>query len=124
MAGFDDLIAEALPYLDTETIEGTAGTTWLWDYALLDSTLSLVNISAGFTLSATIRDQNGVELVAPVVTSPSTGVLRCFVSPANSAIAAGQHRHEVTIVRNSDSAKIIAVGAGDSVFIVKAMVDV
>lgn len=124
MAGFDDLIAEALPYLDVETIEGTAGTTWLWDYALLDSTLSLVNISVGYTLSATIRDQAGVELVAPVVTSPSLGVLRCFVSPVNSAIAAGLHLHEVTIVRNSDSAKIIAVGAGDSVFIVKAMVDV
>lgn len=130
MSGFDDLIAAGLPYLATEHIKATANSTWQWDYLLTDDADALVDISTGFTLSATIATRSGTadaytytSLYAPTCSTPSTGKLRCVVTPAtNTADPGGTYYHAVKVVRNSDSAAVIVVGGGDSKFSVKKKV--
>lgn len=123
MAGFDDCIQGALPYLAIETIEATNGTDWWWGYVLLDDSLNEVDITTGFTASATIRDADGVEAVAPTVTRPSGGQVMCKVANADSAgVGKDTYYHEVTVTRTADDATVILVGAGDSKFIVKQKV--
>jgi hypothetical protein len=124
VAGFDDVIQSALPYLASETISATAGTSWWWGYLITDDAGTLVDLSSGFTFDASIRTQAGTEVAVPTVTTPTTGAVQCKVTPAvSAAITAGAYYHEVTIARTSDAAKIIIVGAGDARLIVKAKVD-
>lgn len=121
MAGFDDLIPEAMPYLATEERAATAGTAWRWEYELRDSVGTLIDLSTGYTATAGICLENSTTSVVTIaVTFPSTGVVRCSVTAANSAVVTpGIYYSEVTVTRTSDSAKVILVGAGDAKFIVK-----
>lgn len=124
MAGFDDLIADALPYLAREEITATQGTTWEWSYSVTDHDDAAVNMTTGFTGSCSIREVGGtVDLVTVTVTFPVSGQIKCKALPTSTDdIAPGNYFHELTIVRTSDSAKIIAVGGGDSQFSVKRKV--
>ena len=127
MAGFDDLIPAAMPYLATEKITAVAGTSWQWDYDLLDDAGNPVDISTGYTSAAVIRSRNAdgtyTTVYTPTCTTPSTGVLRCTVSPATTSSDTGKtYYHEVTVTRTSDSAKVCVVGGGDATFVVKRKV--
>ncbi|MGZ4518935.1 MAG: hypothetical protein ACXVXW_00765 [Mycobacteriaceae bacterium] len=123
MAGFDDLIPAAMPYLATEHIPATAGASWQWDYELLDDADTPIDISSGFTFSVAITTKSGATVCTPTTSTPSTGVLRCAVTPVVSAtVPEDVYYHEVKITRTSDGAKVIAVGAGDAKFIVKKAV--
>lgn len=118
MSGFDDLIPEAMPYMGTEEILATCGTSWLWEYELSDNTGALVNLTTGYTATAKICPPDSTTSVVSVtVTFPTSGVVRCSVTAANSAsVDPGVYYHEVTVTRTSDSSKIILVGAGDATF--------
>lgn len=120
MAGFDDLIPAAMPYMATETLTATAGTDWQWDYQFLDDAKDPVDLGTGFTRTMKLVDANGTPVYTPTVTQVSTGLLRCTHAASASASDQGTtYFHELTIVRTSDSKKLIVVGAGDSTFIVK-----
>lgn len=124
MAGFDDLIPNAMPYLATEELVGTAGTSWQWDYPLVDNLGNPVDLTTGFAGTAVICAAGSTTSVVTVsLTFATGGVVRCTVTPsASAAVPPGAYFHEVTITRTSDSRKIIVVGAGDSKFIVKRKV--
>jgi len=123
MSGFDDLIPAAMPFLASEVIEATNGTSWEVEYLVFDDDDALVNMTVGFTGSASIRSTGGGEVLAPTLTFPSAGVVRFAATPAQSAaVAEGSYGHEVTITRSSDSAKIIIVGGGGGRFIVRGKV--
>lgn len=124
MTGFADVITQALPYLATEVIQAVQGTTWEWYYNVTDNDGAQVNMTTGYTGTLSVRPQGGgTEVVAAAVTFPSTGVVRCFAAPATTAsVAPGTYVHELTITRTSDSAKVVAVGAGVSTFQVLAKV--
>lgn len=124
MAGFVDVIAQALPYLGVEHIDATANTTWEWFYKVTDDAGTLVDMTAGYTGTCSVHPRGGgAAVVSATVTFPSVGVVRCFVAPAtNASVAAGDYEHELTITRTSDGAKVVGVGAGDSTFKVKRKV--
>lgn len=124
MTGFDDLILDALPYLAVEEISAAQGTTWRWGYSVTDHAGNDVDLTSGFTGSCSIREKGGVsDVVAVTVTFPVTGQILCAIAPTLSDdVARGTYYHELKIIRASDSAQILAVGAGDSVFLVKKRV--
>lgn len=118
MAGFDDVIAQALPYLAVETLQATQDTTWQWGYLITDNDGALVDLTSGFTATLSVRPKGGgTEVVAATVTFPTAGEVLCTVTPATSVgVAVGNYEHELTITRTSDGAQVIAVGAGHSTF--------
>lgn len=124
MAGFDDLLAAAIPYLDWEEMAVTQGTTWEWSYLLLDDSKVLVDLTVGFTGTMSIRTRNGdTDLVTVGVTFPAAGAVTCTAVPtATDEIEPGRYYHELTLTRTSDSAVLIAIGAEDSIFVVKKKV--
>lgn len=124
MAGFDDLIPAAMPYLATETIRGTAGSDWQWDYEFEDDAGNLITINTGYTATAKLHSRNssGVYTVVytATVTFPTATSMRCSIAAATTTADTGnKYFHEVTLTRTSDSKKITVVGAGDSTFLVK-----
>lgn len=126
MSGFNDVIDQALPYLARERIEATSGTTWSWGYLIADNDGALVDMTSGYTGTLSIRtasDGSGSEVIAPTVTFPSAGQVKCTAAPtATGALTPGSYFHELTITRTSDSAKVVVVGAGDSKFRIKKKV--
>lgn len=124
MAGFDDLIAAAMPYLATEYITGSAGSDWEWDYEFEDDDGNLVTINSGFTFTAKLHSRSGgtyTVVYTATTSTPTATVLRCTMAAATTTADPGaMYYHEVRITRTSDGKKILAVGAGDSKFIVKA----
>lgn len=124
MAGFDDLIPAAMPYMATEKLTATAGTDWQWDYRLLDDAGDPVDVGTGFTRTMKLVDQtDGTVVYTPTVTQVSTGLVRCTLDATTTASDPGsKYDHELTITRTSDSKKIIVVGAGDAEFVVKKKV--
>lgn len=120
MAGFDDLIPEAMPYLAIEEISGTGGTDWQWDYQITDKSGNLVDFATGFTFAMKLVNRAGVTVYSPTVAQVLTGVLRCTLAASATAADPGtKYLHELTITRTSDGKKIVVVGAGDSEFTVK-----
>jgi hypothetical protein len=90
---------------------------------LYDDDDALVDLTTGFTGTASIRSTGGGEVLAPPVTFPTAGLVRFVATPVQSAtVAEGSYQHEVTIVRTSDSAEIIIVGGGGGRFIVRGKV--
>jgi hypothetical protein len=124
LSGFADLIADALPYLAVEHIEATQGATWEWAYLLTDHSDANVDMTSGYTGACSIRVKGGgTDVVSVAVTFPTSGQVKCAVTPANSAaVAAGTYYHELTLTRTSDGAVVKAVGGGDSKFAVKKKV--
>lgn len=123
MAGFDDLIPEAMPYLATEAIEATKGADWEWGYVLNDNDGTPVNMTSGYTGLCQIRDDAGVLVLTPTVTFPVAGQVVCRVTNATTETAtAGKHKHELEITRTSDGKKIKAVGGSRSTFTILAEV--
>lgn len=123
MAGFDDLIPAAMPYMATEHITATGGTDWQWDYLLKDDNGDPVDVGTGFTRTIKLVDSGGSVIYTPTAAQASTGLVRCTLAAATSAGDVGTtYFHELTIIRTSDSKKIIIVGAGDSTFVVKKKV--
>lgn len=115
MAGFDDLVFAALPYLATEELDATAGTTWLFPYYPFDDNKDPVDLSTGFTCTMKIFDISGVEIITGTVSYPAADhILFTFAASATLAVAPGKYFQEVTITRASDSKKIIFVGARKS----------
>lgn len=121
MAGFDDLVAAALPYLATETINATAGTSWRIPYDLEDDSGAPIDISTGYTATWNLYDAAGASKLSSglTVTKTSTGAVVTATAAASAALAKGTYFHELTIVRTSDSATVLVVGAQDSKTIVK-----
>lgn len=126
MAGFDDLVFAALPYLATEELEATAGTTWLVPYYPVDDTNAAVNLSTGFTCTMKIFDIDGAEVLTGTASFPAADhVLFTFAASATLAVAPGKYFQEVTVTRTSDSKKIIVVGARKSqVTVLRLMAEV
>lgn len=124
MAGFDDLLATALPYLDWEEMAVTQGSTWTWSYLLVDDDDDLVDMTSGFTAGLSIRSRGGTVDVVPVTVSfPAPGAITCFASAITTdAAVPGLYYHELTVTRTSDSAVLIAVGAEDSRFLIQRKV--
>lgn len=123
MAGFDDVVLAALPYLATEQIPLTRGTSWWWEYELRDNNGDLVDLATGYTITAVIATAAGQVVTSPVISFPATGVIRCTVDPdVATTIQAGTYYHEISIVRDSDSAQVIVVGAGDATITVRKRV--
>jgi hypothetical protein len=118
VAGFDDLIADALPYLGREEITATQGTTWRWSYTVTDHAEDAVDLTSGFTGSCSLRLKGeGTDAATPTVTFPTAGQIVCtLAATASDDVEPDLYVHEVTITRTSDGAKIIAVGGGDSFF--------
>lgn len=116
MAGFEDLIAEAMPYLAREEMEATQDTTWRWGYIVTDFDKALVDLTVGFTGSCAIRVKNGdTDAVTMTVTFPVAGQILCAADPPdNDEVPVGVYFHEVTVTRDSDGAQIVVVGSGDS----------
>lgn len=124
MAGFDDLIPAAMPYLAVEFISGAAGSTWQWDYAVEDDDENPVDLTTGYTGVCELRATlGGAVAIAPTVSFPSVGTIRVSADAATTAaVAAGRYYHEVEVTRTSDSAVIKVVGGGDGRFVVKGEV--
>jgi hypothetical protein len=119
VAGFDDLVYAALPYLNTEEIDGTAGTTWLCPYYPYDDNKAPVDLSTGFTCTMKLYNAAGTEIIAGTASFPASDhVLFTFAASATLAVPPGKYFHEVTVTRTSDSKKIIVVGARKSEFTV------
>lgn len=120
MAGFDDLIPAAMPYLATEQLKGTAGRTWEWGYQLTDSAGAPIDLTTGYTLTGAIVTSSTRTSVATItVTAPSPGLVWCKLAPSTTvSVQAGRYVHQVKIVRTADSAAIDLVGGGDSSFTV------
>lgn len=120
MSGYDDLIPAAMPYLAIEHIAATAGTDWQWDYLLLDDAGDPVDVGTGFTRTMKLVTADGAVVYEPTVTQVSTGLVRCTLAHADSEGDPGtRYLHELAITRTSDDKRIVVVGAGDSVFVVK-----
>ncbi|MBB3041236.1 hypothetical protein [Nocardioides soli] len=121
MAGFDDLIAAGLPYLATEYITATAGTSWTIGYDLEDDAGAPVDLTAGFTATWNVYDKAGAAKLSTglTVSRTATGVVVTATAAASAGLAAGAYFHELQIVRPSDLATLVVVGAGDSQFVVK-----
>lgn len=121
MAGFDDLVAAALPYLATETIYATAGTTWVIPYDLVDDSGNPIDISTGYTATWNLYDEDGVSKISTglTVAKTSTGAVVTATATASVTLPKGTYFQELVIVRTSDSATVLVVGAQDSRTIVK-----
>ena len=124
MAGFDDLLATAQPYLDWEEMAVTQGTTWEWSYLVLDNARDLVDLRTGFTGSMSIRTHGGsTDIVVVEVTFPAVGAITCTAdAAATDDVEPGLYEQELTLTRDSDSTTLIVVGAQDSHFLVKRKV--
>lgn len=124
MAGFEDLIDESMPYLWRDGREATVGTTWRWGYVVRDADGNLIDFT-GITGDMSIRTPSGTEIFAPTVTFPAAGEILCTATPAATAALTPRDRclSELTLTRTSDGAKVLAFGAGDSVFSLKKKVD-
>lgn len=123
MAGFDDLIPGAMPYLATESIEATAGADWEWGYVLKDASGALVDMTTGYTAICQIRSSSGTLIETPTVTFPAAGQVVCTVANADTeGITAGRYLHELEITRTSGGKKIKVVGGRKSTFTVLAEV--
>ncbi|HET6909048.1 MAG TPA: hypothetical protein VFH54_06900 [Mycobacteriales bacterium] len=117
--GFDDLVAEAMPFLATEELSGTAGASWEWSYELTDNDGALVDFT-GCTGTCTLATAAGATpVLTPTVTFPSPGVVKVTATPTQTAaVTPGRYLHEVELV-NAASRKIKVVGAGGGRFVVK-----
>lgn len=118
MSGFDDLIPAAMPYLATEDIQGSAGSTWEWSYDLQDNGSVAVDLTTGFTGVCEIRTKPGAPvLIAPTVSFPAAGKVKVTATAAQTAsLKPGIYRHEVEVTRTSDGKKVKLVGAGAAKF--------
>ena len=117
MATFDALVPLALPFLASETIEAVQGKSWQWDYDIaIDG--DPVDFT-GCTGVCQIRSQGtGALIVAPTVSFPADGVVRCIVTPSESAsLAPGGYLHEVEVTKGPDQ-KVPIVGGGKSRFVI------
>lgn len=116
MSGFDDLVPAAMPYLATETIYATAGTSWKIPYDLVDDAGNPVDISTGFTATWNLYDDAGAPKLSTglTVSKTSTGVLVTTTAAASAALAPGTYFHELVVVRTSDTATVMVVGAKES----------
>lgn len=123
MSGFDDLLA-AGPYLDVEYMAETQGASWVWSYLVVDNDKALVDMRTGYTGSLSIRGKNDVTDLVPVeVTFPAIGGITCTADVLDTEDATpGLYYHELTVVRDSDGATLVVVGAFDSIFEVKRKV--
>lgn len=122
MAGFDDLVAEAMPYMAVEHIMGARGSSWEWSYELRDTAGALVDWT-GVTGVCELRSAIGGGVVlAPTVALPSAGIIKITATPTQTGgVTAGTYLHEVELT-NAAGRKVKVVGSGDSRFIVKAEV--
>ena len=117
MATFDALVPLAQPFLATETCEEVQGASWEWDYDIaIDG--DPVDFT-GCTGVCQIRSQGtGALIVAPTVSFPADGVVRCIVTPSESAsLAPGGYLHEVEVTKGPDQ-KVPIVGGGKSRFVI------
>ena len=117
MATFDALVPLALPFLASETIEAVQGKSWQWDYDI-----AIDGDPVDFTDCTgvcQIRSQGtGALIVAPTVSFPADGVVRCSVTPSASAsLAPGGYLHEVEVT-NGAGRKVAIVGGGKSRFVI------
>lgn len=122
MAGTDDLIAAAMPYMATEAIAATAGESWEWWYDdIVDDAGTLVDLT-GCTGVCDIRNTDGALLLTAVVTL-GVGTVKVTATPsataplATAAAVAAQHRVEITTPAGR---KFLLVGAGGTTFIIRA----
>ena len=124
MAGFDDLIPAAMPYLAREELDASTGSSWEWEYLIDDNAGDPVDFT-GITGVCEIhaKGDSGV-LIAPTVTLTTGKVTVTATAAQTTGLAAGQYRHEVELTRTSDSAVVKVVGSGDSVFNIKGEVTV
>ena len=115
MATFDALVPLALPFLASETIEAVQGKSWEWDYDIaIDG--DPVDFT-GCTGVCEVRSSSAL-IVAPTVSFPSPGVVRCSVAPsASDALAPGLYLHEVRVT-NGAGRKVVVVGGGKSRFVI------
>ena len=126
MAGFDDLVAQAMPYLATEDMSAVAGMSWEWWYDGLNDNDGVPVDWAGVTGTCEIwRDDT--LLVSPTVAFPNPGSIKVTVSPSQTgplAPAGGGDvaaRHEVELV-NGAGRRVTVVGAGGTRFVIQAQV--
>ena len=117
--GFDDLVAEAMPYMATEELSGAQGSSWEWSYELTDTAGTLVDFT-GCTGVCEIRATiGGAVTLAPTVSFPSAGIVKVTATPTQTAaVAKGRYYHEVELT-NAASRKVKVVGGGDSHITVK-----
>ena len=116
MATFDALVPLAQPFLATETCEAVQGASWEWDYDIAIDGDDPVDFT-GCTGVCQIRSSSAL-IVAPTVSFPSPGVIRCSVTPsASDALAPGLYLHEVRVT-NGAGRKVVIVGGGKSRFVI------
>ena len=118
MATFDALVPLALPFLASETIEVVQGASWEWDYDIAIDGDDPVDFT-GCTGTCQVRSQGTDALVvAPTVSFPADGVVRCTVTPSVSdALTPGGYLHEVRVT-NGAGRKVVIVGGGKSRFVI------
>lgn len=122
MAGFDDLIPAAMPYLAIDSVAGTVGASWEWSYTLTDDAGATVDFT-GCTGECVIKSTAGGAAVAsPTVSFPGGGVVTCAVDAATTdALTAGRYLFEVAVT-NGSGEEVVIVGGTDSTFIIKGKV--
>jgi hypothetical protein len=117
VAGFDDLLTLAQPFVHTEEMAEQAGSSWTWGYSAVDDNGDPVDMATGFTGSCIVKDDNDAMVIDVPVTFPSPGFVICSSNDTDDVVP-GTHHHQVTVTRTIDSARLVLVNGAGSSFIV------
>lgn len=125
MAGFDDIILEAQPYMATWPVEVTVGADWeilLGEFQ--DGSGTPIAWTAGYTGLCKVKNKPGGDTLAtPAITFPSAGYVKATVAnAATENVLPGEWTWEVEVTRTSDGKKAKLIGGGRSSFTVLAEV--
>lgn len=125
MAGFDDIVAEAMPYMARELLTATAGASWDVPYEVRDSTNTLVTWPTGSSVMAAMypTKSGSAATLTFTATLPGPGLVRFTATPAQTEpLTPGVYYHEVEVTEGGTGRKVKLVGSGDSRILVKAEV--